>query len=120
MCKQEKTEVAKSVQFSDRQREKINEAVNRLVQFFGEEVSIGGIYQAQALAMTEVMSMMTHFMNNPPDYDVMLQENVADSMHIMTQIIGMLQPFADVAEESWYQDYLTKPRKNYGNDNPSI
>lgn len=87
-------------------QEKINKAVEKLVNYFDNECSIGGIYQSQAQAQIEIMSMMRiteKYISRGKDLkDVFSPDNVTDYLWCINEILGLLRPFAEIAEEGWY------------------
>lgn len=87
-------------------QEKINKAVEKLVNYFDNECSIGGVYQAQAEAQIEIMSMMQmteQYISHGQDLgEVFRPDNVTDYLWCINEILKLLRPFAEIAEEGWY------------------
>lgn len=87
-------------------QDKINKAVEKLVNYFDNECSIGGVYQAQAEAQIEIMSMMQmteKYISHGQDLgEVFRPDNVTDYLWCINEILKLLRPFAEIAEEGWY------------------
>ena len=89
-------------------QERINKAVEKLVDYFGNEVSMNAFYHDQSQAQIEIMSMIQfvemHIRNGIKNEaeNVFCPNTVVDYLSLVNDIIKMLQPFADIAEEGWY------------------
>lgn len=89
-------------------QERINKAVEKLVTYFGEEVNMGCFYREQAQAQIEIMSMIQftemHIRKGikSESENVFCPNTVIDYLSLVNDIIKMIQPFADIAEEGWY------------------
>lgn len=89
-------------------QERINKAVEKLVDYFGNEVSMNSFYHDQSQAQIEIMSMIQfvemHIRQGIKSEaaNVFCPNTVVDYLSLVNDIIKMLQPFADIAEEGWY------------------
>ena len=109
MYKQENESVLVEVPGADqRTKDKISHAVERMMTYFGHEVGFSSILQEQAEAMTEVLSVMFAVLTRVNDYSYRIPETVALYFGTMGDLLKMLQPIAEAAEELQLEERITK------------
>ena len=82
-------------------QQEINKAVERLMNFLGEEISLSDYYEEMASAQSQVMSVMLAadqlFHNRGRGEELLTPKDVANFFSDINELFKMLKPFDNIA-----------------------
>lgn len=82
-------------------QQEINKAVERLMNYFGEEISLSDYYEEMASAQSQVMSVMLAadqlFHSRGSGDELLTPKDVANFFSDIKELFKMLKPFDNIA-----------------------